>query len=168
MLNSITHLPFILMIKSLLSVSTLLAISLSFTACSSEKKSDTETESTMTEEPSMSRFTATLNGASEKPLPTPSTATGEFVGELNPTTRVLSYTVTYSGLTPTMGHIHRVTGEDGTGPPDITFTDMASPITGTTGELPQSKVDSMAAGHYYVNLHTTEYPKGEIRGDVKP
>ena len=158
-----------IMKTSLLSVAALLAMSVSFTACSSEKKSETETnESTMTEEPSMSRFTATLNGATEKPLPTPSTATGEFIGELDPTTRVLSYTVTYEGLTPTAGHIHRVTGDDGTGPPDIAFTNLASPIIGTTGELPQSKVDSMAAGQYYVNLHTTEYPKGEIRGDVKP
>lgn len=154
---------------SLLSVAALLAVSVSFTACSAEKKSDAETnESTMNEEPAMSRFTASLNGASEKPLPTPSTALGEFTGELDPATRVLSYTVTYSGLTPTAGHIHRVTGDDGTGPPDIAFTSLASPIIGTTGELPQSKVDSMAAGHYYVNLHTTEYPKGEIRGDLRP
>lgn len=153
---------------SFLSLTALLAVSVFFTACSSEKKSDTKNETTMAETPVMTRFTATLNGGSEKPEPTSSAATGEFVGELNPTTRVLSYTVTYSGLTPTAGHIHRVTKDDGTGPPDVAFTDLASPITGVTGELPQSKVDSMAAGHYYVNLHTTEHPAGEIRGDVKP
>ena len=152
---------------STLTVAALFAVSLSFTACSSEKKSDTETESAMTDAPAMTRFTATLNGSSEKPKSISSEATGEFMGELNPTTNVLSYTVTYSGLTPTMGHIHRVANDDGTGPPDIAFTDLASPITGVTGELPQSKVDSMAAGQYYVNLHTASNPAGEIRGDVK-
>ena len=151
-----------------LPVVALLAASLSFTACNSEKKSDTENESAMTDAPAMTRFTATLNGSSEKPEPTSSEATGEFMGELNPATSVLSYTVTYSGLTPTMGHIHRVTKDDGTGPPDIAFTELTSPITGTTGELPQSKIDSMAAGHYYVNLHSAQHPAGEIRGDVKP
>lgn len=120
----------------------------------------------MTEASDGTRFTATLNGASEKPTPTTSTATGEFVGVLDPATKVLSYTVTYDGLSPVAGHIHRVTSDDGTGPPDIMFDNLTSPIMGTTGELPQSKIDSMAAGHYYVNLHTEANPKGEIRGDI--
>jgi len=151
---------------TLLSVAALLAIGVSFTACNSENKADTTTETSIDERPVMTRFTATLNGGSEKPEPTSSAATGEFVGELNPTNNILSYTVTYSGLTPTAGHIHRVTKDDGTGPPDIAFTDLASPITGVTAQLLQSKVDSMATGQYYINLHTTEHPTGEIRGNV--
>ncbi len=152
--------------NSFLSLAALFAVSVMFTACSSEKKSETTNETTVTDMPVMTRFTAKLDGNSEKPDPTTSAATGEFVGELNPTSNILSYTVTYSGPTPTAGHIHRVTKDDGTGPPDIAFTDLASPIMGVTAELPQSKIDSMAAGHYYVNLHTTEHPAGEIRGNV--
>lgn len=149
------------------SVAALVAMSLAFTSCGTKKESTTDNETAMTDESSANtRFTATLNGASEKPASTTSTATGEFVGELDPATKMLSYTVTYQGLTPTAGHIHRITKDDGTGPPDIMFTDLASPITGTTPALPESKIDSMAAGHYYVNLHTEAHPAGEIRGDV--
>ncbi len=167
--ESFTHANHTIMKNSFLSFAALLAVSIFFTACSSEKKTETTettTETTVVETPVMTRFTATLNGSSEKPEPVSSTATGEFVGELNPTSNVLSYTVTYSGLTPTMGHIHRVAKADGTGPPDVAFTDLASPITGVTGALPQSKIDSMVAGQYYVNLHTAAHPAGEIRGDV--
>ena len=115
----------------------------------------------------MVKLSATLSGTSEKPKPTPSTATGAFAGELNTTTRVLSYTVTYQGLTPTMGHLHKITKADGTGGVDVGFTSVTSPITGTTPALAQSKVDSMLGGYYYVNLHSAQYPGGEIRGDIK-
>ncbi|WP_020606252.1 CHRD domain-containing protein [Spirosoma spitsbergense] len=115
----------------------------------------------------MVSLTATLNGASEKPNPTPSTATGTFEGELNTTTRVLSYTVTYQGFTPTMGHLHKITKADGTGGVDVAFKSVTSPITGTTAALAQSKIDSMMNGFYYVNLHSAAYPAGEIRGNIK-
>ncbi len=152
--------------STLWSVAALVAMSLAVTSCGTKTESTTDNDTAMTDESANTRFTATLNGASEKPTATDSKATGEFVGELDPTTKMLSYTVTYEGLTPTAGHIHRVTKDDATGPPDIMFTDMASPITGTTPALPESKIDSMAAGHYYVNLHTEAHPAGEIRGDV--
>ena len=148
------------------SVAALVVLSLSFTAFSTKNKAENENETTITDAIEGTRFTATLNGASEKPTSTTSTATGEFVGVVDPATKVLSYTVTYEGLSPVAGHIHRVTNDDGTGPPDIMFTNLKSPIMGTTSALPQSKIDSMVAGQYYVNLHTKAYPKGEIRGDV--
>ena len=113
------------------------------------------------------QMTATLNGASEKPTSTTSTATGTFVGNLNTTTRVLSYTVTYQGLTPTGGHLHKITNPDGTGPVDIPFPTLANPIIATTSPLSQSQVDGLVSGQYYANLHTVQYPAGEIRGDVK-
>lgn len=116
------------------------------------------------------RLTATINGQQERPTSTTSTATGTFTGDLNTTTRVLSYTVTHTipaSASLVGGHLHRTTNADGTGPVDIPFTSLTSPITGTTQALPQSKVDSMLAGFYYVNLHTRAYPAGEIRGDIK-
>lgn len=115
------------------------------------------------------RLTATLNGASEKPTSTTSTATGTFTGNLNTTTRVLSYTVTYQGFTEplTGGHLHRISNPDGTGPIDIPFKSLANPIIETTSPLSQSQVDGLLAGQYYANLHTAKYPAGEIRGDIK-
>lgn len=146
-----------------LPVAALLAIGVVFTSFRGEEKPVMPKETT--------RLTATLNGANEKPAATTSPATGTFAGELDPTTRVLSYTVTYEGFPqddqPTMGHIHRITKDDGTGPPEVFLKSLKSPIMGTTDALPQSKVDSMLNGFYYVNLHTNMFKPGAIRGDVK-
>ncbi|NID11018.1 CHRD domain-containing protein [Fibrivirga algicola] len=113
------------------------------------------------------RLDATLSGAQEKPTPNASTATGTFVGVVDPATRVLSYTVTYSGLAPTAGHLHRVTAANGTGGVEIPFASLASPIIGTATLTTATRVDSLLNGFYYANLHTPAFPAGEIRGDIK-
>lgn len=114
-------------------------------------------------------FKAVLNSASVKPTATASTATGSFQGILNETTRVLSYTVSYAGLTPTAGHLHRIdtTKTDGTGPVDISFTSLASPITASTTELTPLQIYRLKNGQYYVDLHSNQYTASEIRGDIK-
>ena len=114
-------------------------------------------------------LTATLNGAQEKPTSTTSTGSGTFAGSIDRTTRVLSYTVTYGGLTapPIGGHLHRITNPDGTGPVTIPFAQLTSPIIGTTSTLRQTQIDSMVAGQFYANIHTPLFPAGEIRGDIR-
>jgi hypothetical protein len=114
-------------------------------------------------------FTATMNGASEKPTATTSTASGTTRVLLNESTKVFSYTVAYSGLTPTMGHFHRISANSttGTGGVEVPFTSLTSPITGSFTLANQARIDSFKNGYYYSNLHTTAYPNGEIRGDVK-
>ena len=132
----------------------LLLLAFAFTACQDHN----------TPNPNIVRLTATLNSAQEVPTNS-STATGAFTGFLNKTTRVLTYVVTYTGLTPTGGHLHK--GAPGVnGPIDIHFPSLMSPINGTA-TLTQSKADSMIAGLYYANLHTAARPGGEIRGDIK-
>ena len=110
---------------------------------------------------------ATLSGAAERPTPVVSPGTGSFVGVVDRATRVLSYTVTYSGITPTMGHLHRTTLANGNGPVEIPFSSLASPIIGTTTLTTMGRVDSLLNGFYYVNLHTPANPGGEIRGDIR-
>lgn len=114
------------------------------------------------------RLTAAMTGAAERPNPVPSAATGAFVGVVDPATRVLSYTVTYSGLSPVAGHLHRINAANGNGPVEIPFPSLASPIIGTTTLATAGRVDSLLNGFYYSNLHTTAFPGGEIRGDIKP
>lgn len=114
------------------------------------------------------KLTAAMSGAAEKPTPNASTATGAFTGIVDPATRVLSYTVTYSGLAPVAGHLHRVNAAIGTGPVEIPFPGLASPIIGTTTLTTNGRVDSLLNGYYYSNLHTATFPGGEIRGDIKP
>ncbi len=114
------------------------------------------------------KLTATLSGAAEKPTPNASAATGAFVGVVDPTTRALNYTVTYSGLTPVAGHLHRINAANGTGPVEVPFASLGSPVIGTTMLTTAGRVDSLLNGYYYANLHTTAFPAGEIRGDIKP
>ena len=146
----------------------LIAMSLSFTACNKDDNPVTTNPTT--------RFAATINGANEKPTSTTSPATGTFAGSLNESTRVLSYTVTYSGFpassTVTAGHLHRVipgdaAGVNGVNPsPEIPFPTLVSPITSTTTLLSQARVDSMKNGFYYANIHSSNFPMGAIRGNI--
>ncbi|RIV18676.1 CHRD domain-containing protein [Fibrisoma montanum] len=113
-------------------------------------------------------FGATLNGGQEVP-PTSSTATGTYAANYNRVTRVLSYTVAYQGFTPTMGHIHSVTAttaEGNNGPVSIGFTSLTSPIVGQT-TLTQAQQDEMYARRTYANLHSAQFPNGEIRGNIR-
>jgi hypothetical protein len=42
----------------------------------------------------------------------------------------------------------------------------SSPITLESGVLTQEQIDELFDGRMYVNLHTEEYPGGEIRGQL--
>ncbi|GAB4055484.1 CHRD domain-containing protein [Spirosoma litoris] len=149
--------------NTILSITALLALAFAFSSCKNDENPTITSTTT--------KLTATLNGASEKPNSTSSTATGTFTGVVDESTRVLSYTVTYTGpftSSLTAGHLHRVTNTTAlTGGVEIPFTSLTSPIIGTFQLANQNRVDSLKNGFYYANLHTTVYPAGEIRGDIK-
>jgi hypothetical protein len=109
-------------------------------------------------------FNATLNGGNEVPA-NASTATGTATGSYNKTTKILSVNVTYSGITPSMGHIH-VGAAGVSGPVVFGFTDLMSPISYTSPALTAAQETELLANNYYVNLHTTAFPGGEIRGQL--
>ena len=144
---------------ALLSVASLLAMGLTMTSCNKNDNNPIVV--------GPDTYTATINGASEKPASTTSTAVGSFVGRLNEATRTMSYTVTYSGMTPTGGHLHRVTNANGTGPVVFPFPNLTSPIIGTVTFANQAGMDSLKNGFYYANIHSAAFPGGEIRGDIK-
>lgn len=114
-------------------------------------------------------FGATLNGAQEVPAVSTS-ATGTYNASFNKTTKVLNYTVTYQGLTPTAGHIHSVTAataEGNTGPVSIPFSStLSSPLVGQA-TLTAAQETEMYGRRTYANLHTTTNPGGEIRGNIR-
>lgn len=110
-------------------------------------------------------FNATLNGSSETP-PNASTGTGTAVLTFNKDTKIFTVTVTYTGVTATAAHIHKAdVGVAG----DIIFgfTDpVTSPINYTSPALTAAQEADLMANLYYVNVHSSTYPGGEIRGQL--
>lgn len=107
---------------------------------------------------------ATLNGQQEVPA-TPSVATGTMTGSFDKETRLLTYTVTYQGITPSAGHIHQA-APGVNGPIIVPFSSVvASPVTGTA-TLSEDNAAKLLAGETYTNLHTPAFPGGEIRGNI--
>ncbi|HLP04337.1 MAG TPA: CHRD domain-containing protein [Paludibacter sp.] len=112
-------------------------------------------------------FTATLNGASEVPT-NASAATGTANFTYDKTTYILKGTVTFTGITPTAGHIHK--GAPGVSGgvifPLTSASPLTSPINFTSSPLNEEQRADLMANMYYVNLHTAAFPNGEIRGQL--
>ncbi|NBB20418.1 CHRD domain-containing protein [Runella sp. CRIBMP] len=111
------------------------------------------------------KFEATLTGANEVP-PVTTSATGRMEGIYNKETKTLTYTITYSGLTPTAGHFHSGNSWE-TGGVVHTFSAVTtSPISGRWEGLNQQQENLLFSGLFYANLHTAVNRGGEIRGQV--
>ncbi|GIZ08274.1 CHRD domain-containing protein [Flavobacterium sp. UMI-01] len=109
-------------------------------------------------------FKAVLNGSSEVPSNT-STATGTATLVFDNTTKIFTITVTYTGLTVTNAHIHK--GAVGvSGAPVFGFSTFVSPIYYTSIALTTEQEADLKANLYYVNLHSSAYSAGEIRGQL--
>ena len=111
-----------------------------------------------------------FSGAQETPVVN-SAATGNFTGTFDKATRELRFTVTFTGLTATAGHLH--TGAPGANGPvflpfpfnNATSTGYESPITGTS-ILSPAQAAALLANGIYANLHSTTQPGGEIRANL--
>ncbi len=128
---------------------------------------------------------AQMNGANERPTPNNSTANGAALFTRSGGT--VSYTVTYQGIAsaPTGLHIHApASSAVSTGViVDLVTTPLTSPsgvLTGTftatnirsIGGQPPISMDSLfvllSGGNAYVNVHSSAFPAGEIRGQTGP
>jgi phage-related tail fiber protein len=109
-------------------------------------------------------YSVTLNGASEVPANT-STATGTFVGSYRKSTKVLTFTLTYAGITPVAWHIHK--GAVGvSAPPAIPLPAIVpSPLVSSITLTAEQETD-LLNGDYYVNIHSATFQAGEIRGQI--
>ncbi|MEX2595216.1 MAG: CHRD domain-containing protein [Anditalea sp.] len=96
-----------------------------------------------------------------------SDATGLFKGTYDKTTKILTYTLTFTGIEPTNMHFHR--GEIGVSGPvviPISAAPYTSPIKSETPELTTEQESDLLNGLWYVNIHSEAFPPGEIRGQV--
>jgi hypothetical protein len=131
-----------------------------FITCSNNNDDDNSTPT-----PVIVSFNAILNGTSEVPPNNTTMATGTATLSYNKTTKIFILYVTYSGLTPTDGHVHvGAVGVDG--PVVFPLTSLTSPINFTSRALTTAEETDLLANLYYVNLHTTAFPGGEIRGQL--
>ena len=112
-------------------------------------------------------FHATMKGATEVP-PTTSGGTGTVEATLDTATKVLTYTMTYSGLTgPAMAaHFHGPAGPGVNAPVLVPLSPpLTSPIKGTA-TLTAAQVTDFMDGKVYANVHTAANKGGEIRGQL--
>ena len=117
-------------------------------------------------------FKVQITGAQQVP-PVENTGTGTANLTYDPSTRAVTWTITYSGLSgpATMAHFHGPAPEGKNGPVAIWLSKQGSPaespITGQATLTPD-QAQEFAAGEWYVNVHTQAHPGGEIRGQVMP
>jgi hypothetical protein len=134
-------------------------------------------------------FSAELNGANEVP-PVETMATGEAMFTLSEDGMTLHFTLDIANLENiTMAHIHLApVGVNGavvvwlypSAPPEQlipgTFTGTlaegditADSLVGSLeGQPLSSLIDEINSGNAYVNVHTSQYPAGEIRDQISP
>jgi len=106
-----------------------------------------------------------LNGASEvPPVSTLASGTGQIV--ILPD-RSISGSVRVSGMSASMAHVHEAApGKNG--PPIITLTKSGNDgfVLPPDSKLNEAQYRSYTAGNLYINVHSSQYPDGEIRGQL--
>lgn len=144
-------------------------IGLLLTAISCKKDDDPEMDP-------VKHVTIQLSGANEVPAIS-TTGSGTAQISYNQSTRRITYILTWqlgsASATTTLMHFHGA--EDGSdtksSPPVIDITGFTSAssgtLTGTTRELTGTESAQLLAGKWYVNIHSSTYPAGEIRGNIK-
>lgn len=115
---------------------------------------------------------ATLTGGGEVPANN-SPARGLMEGTFDTDTLTLEWTVTYSGLStaPIGAHFHGPVSYLGLTPEENapiqvgTPGNLASPFHGVA-KIDDTQAKDLKDGRWYFNLHSKQFPAGEIRGPV--
>lgn len=110
----------------------------------------------------------TMSGAQTMP-PTQSTGTGTMTAKVFPSTRAMTYTIEYTGLSgpATAAHFHGPAAAGASAGVAAPFAKPASPISGGA-TLTEAQLSDVMAGKWYANVHTAANPGGEIRGQLLP
>ena len=91
-------------------------------------------------------------------------ATGSFVASYDDDSNELTYTLTWNGMDATAAHLHNEDNPNEIVPLNVTASSN-SPVEGTI-TLTAEQEDLLENEKFYVNVHSAEYPDGEISGEV--
>lgn len=117
-------------------------------------------------EAAIKHFLVNLNGAQETP-PVSSPAIGNALMTYDTASKMLCFSIASSGLVAgeIAAHIHGP-ALPGVPAPIVFGLPVGNPKSGCVGPLTSAqKADLFANGHY-VNIHSSAYPSGEIRGQI--
>jgi hypothetical protein len=113
-------------------------------------------------------FSVELTAGAEVP-PNDSAGKGTLEATLDTDALVLKYTITYEGLTgpAVAAHFHGPADATANAPPVVPIPDdkLASPIEGEA-TVTEDQVKELQNHLWYFNIHTAQYPDGELRGQL--
>lgn len=140
---------------------------LSFAACKKDKKDNVNP---------IQKTTIQLSGANEVPVVT-SNGTGSAALTYDPATKMLSYQISWQLGNPSSNttgmHFHGA--ENGSPaissdiviPIDVTsFSGSSGTLSGSTPVLTDTQIAQLLNGKWYLNIHSSVYPNGEMRGNI--
>ena len=113
-------------------------------------------------------FIALLNGSQETPANT-SQAFGVAFMTFDEATKMLCYAITHSRLeggNEVAAHFHGPAEPDEAADVVFAITPPGPTKKGCVGPLNGKQKKDLKKGHFYVNVHTQQFPGGEIRGQV--
>lgn len=118
----------------------------------------------------MYTLSGSATGAKEIPANT-STGTATISGTYNKANNSLSYTINWTGMTGNLSvaHFHGpASATESAGPMlDITIgTNGTSGTVSSTVTVTDAFESALLDGRIYYNLHTVQYPNGEVRSQV--
>lgn len=113
-------------------------------------------------------YEATLAASQEVP-PANSSGSGKAEIQVNTDTYALTWKVTYAGLTgaATAGHIHGPAAAGANAGVVVPFANVGTQPVSGQARITAAQYGDLAAGLWYVNIHTPTYPGGEIRGQLR-
>ena len=112
-----------------------------------------------------------ISGDQENPS-TGSSGTGTFNGTYDETTMELIFTVNFSGLsgTTTASHFHGPAVPDSNAGVQIGISGFPTGVTSgsisDTVTLNETQEADLLAGLWYINIHSSAFPGGEVRGQL--
>jgi hypothetical protein len=152
----------------------LVCTALALAACTAAKTTGTDSADTSAAAAKGAPFGAALSGRAEAPPANSRVATGTAKASYDNASRLLTWDVTFGGLTSdaTAAHIHGPAAPGANAPVVLALTPrnmypIASPLRGSA-RLTDAQAADLMAGKWYVNIHTVRNPNGELRGQLMP